>query len=174
MSRSAKAREEYIALLIQNGMTPGSGDHPGLSESAGRTTAEAVYARISSPHYNASAMDGIALDAGLTFGATETTPVVLSKGPVCHRLTRVTPCRPGCDAVVMVEDVIEDENGVRLYQAATPWQHIRQIGEDICAGEMLLPSLLGNQPLGDRRAARRRRDGGRRHKKAGRRHHPYG
>ena len=48
---------------------------------------------------------------------------------------------PGCDAVVMVEDVIRQEDGtVRLYASAAPWQHIRQIGEDVCAGEMILGS----------------------------------
>jgi len=51
----------------------------------------------------------------------------------------------------MIEDVIDSGQGsVKLYEAATPWQHIRQIGEDICAGEMILtsyseitPSALG-------------------------------
>jgi putative molybdopterin biosynthesis protein len=140
----SKARDEYIALLTENGMAPSSETIP-VHQAAGRMTAGAVYARISSPHYNASAMDGIALDAGLTFGATETTPVFLSK----DRYVTVDtgdPLPPGCDAVVMIEDVIDHDNGIRLYQAAAPWQHIRQIGEDICAGEMLLPSYSEISP----------------------------
>ena len=41
----------------------------------------------------------------------------------------------------MVEDVIEgEEESVQLYSAAVPWQHIRQIGEDIAAGDMIIPS----------------------------------
>ncbi len=139
-----KAREEYIALLVRNGMMPVSETIP-VHQSAGRITAGAVYARISSPHYNASAMDGIALDTSLTFGATETTPVVLTRDQFVTVDTG-DPLPPGCDAVVMIEDVIEDDNGVRLYQAAAPWQHIRQIGEDICAGEMLLPSYSEISP----------------------------
>lgn len=138
------AREEYIALLVKNGMAPSSETVP-VHEAASRVTAGAVYARISSPHYNASAMDGIALDAGITFGATETTPVFLTN----DRFVTVDtgdPLPPGCDAVVMIEDVIAEDNGIRLYQAATPWQHIRQIGEDICAGEMLLPSYTEISP----------------------------
>lgn len=139
-----KAREEYIALLVKNGMASSSETIP-VQHSVGRMTAVAVYARISSPHYNASAMDGIALNASLTYGATETTPVFLSKDQFITVDTG-DPLPPGCDAVAMIEDVIEDDTGVRLYQAATPWQHIRQIGEDICAGEMLLPTYSEISP----------------------------
>jgi putative molybdopterin biosynthesis protein len=139
-----KAREDYIALLAKNGMGPASETIP-VYQAAGRVTAAAVYARISSPHYNASAMDGIALDAGLTYGATETTPVFLTKEQFVTVDTG-DALPPGCDAVVMIEDVIEEDGGVRLYQAAAPWQHIRQIGEDICAGDMLLPSYSEISP----------------------------
>ena len=140
-----KAREEYIDLLKRNGMAPSVETIP-VRESAGRMTAGPVYAHISSPHYNASAMDGIALDASLTYGATETTPVILSKDQFVTVDTG-DPLPPGCDTVVMIEDVIEEEGGhVRLYQAAAPWQHIRQIGEDICAGEMLLPTCSEISP----------------------------
>ena len=60
---------------------------------------------------------------------------------------RGDPLPEGCDAVVMVEDVIRQEDGtVRLYAPAAPWQHIRQIGEDICAGEMILPSFTKISP----------------------------
>ncbi len=139
-----KAREEYIALLTQSGMAASSEIIP-VSAAAGRVSAGPVYAKISSPHYNASAMDGIALDAALTYGATETTPVNLQKGQY-QVVDTGDPLPPGCDTVVMIEDVIEDGDGVLLYQAAAPWQHIRQIGEDICAGEMILPSFSEISP----------------------------
>ena len=85
-------------------------------------------------------MDGIALRAKDTFGATETTPVRLTKEQFI--VVDTGDLMPeGCDAVVMIEDVVWEEDGsVRLYGAAAPWQHIRQIGEDICAGEMILAS----------------------------------
>lgn len=134
-----KARDEYLALLKKNGMSHSAETIP-VHTSAGRVTAEPVYARISSPHYNASAMDGIALDARLTYGATETTPVFLTEAQYVPVDTG-DPLPPGCDAVVMIEDVIEADGGVRLYHASAPWQHVRQIGEDICAGDMLLPSF---------------------------------
>jgi putative molybdopterin biosynthesis protein len=135
----AQARAEYVRLLLDNGFAAPEQTVP-TPLAAGRVTAQAIYAHISAPHYPASAMDGIALSAGCTFGATETTPVTLRE----DQFTVVDtgdPVPAGCDAVVMVEDVMRLEDGsVRLYAPAAPWQHIRQIGEDICAGEMILPS----------------------------------
>jgi len=115
-------------------------------QAAGRVTAGPVYARICAPHYNASAMDGVALAAKQTSGASRDNPVVLTEGSY-RRVNTGDPLPDGCDAVVMIEDVeVADGQGfdagvIRLFEAATPWQHIRQIGEDICAGEMILPSF---------------------------------
>ena len=133
-----QAREEYLAILQANGMC-GKEETIAVTEACGRVTSRAVYAHICAPHYHASAMDGIALSAKVTFGATETTPVHLT--PEQYTVVDTgDPIPEGCDAVVMVEDVVQEESGVCLYQAAAPWQHIRQIGEDICAGEMILAS----------------------------------
>lgn len=135
-----EALAEYLSLLGSKGMQP-TVETVKTSEGCGRVTAKAVYANICSPHFNASAMDGIAVRASDTFGATETTPVYLPPEKFT-RLDTGDPIPDDCDAVVMIEDVVEAENdGVRLYAAATPWQHVRQIGEDICAGDMILPSF---------------------------------
>ncbi|MCX7923720.1 MAG: molybdopterin biosynthesis protein [Clostridia bacterium] len=118
-----------------------------VKDSFGRITAEAVYAKISSPHYNACAMDGIALYARSTFGATETTPVILKENTDFVRVDTGDPLPERFDAVVMIEDVIEIGSGaIKLLNAATPWQHVRQIGEDICANEMILPSNTEIRP----------------------------
>lgn len=115
-------------------------------DALGRTLARAVYAGICSPHYNASAMDGVALDAACTFGATETTPVTLSEAQYALVDTG-DPLPNDCDAVVMAEDVVHGKNGeIRLYAAAVPWQNVRQIGEDISAGDLLLPSFFSLTP----------------------------
>lgn len=134
-----QALNEYKKLLSQNGFGCAQEKIP-VTESCGRITSHAVYAHICAPHYHASAMDGIALRAKDTFGATETTPVHLTKEQfVVVDTGDLMP--EDCDAVVMIEDVVwEDDGSVRLYDAAAPWQHIRQIGEDICAGEMILAS----------------------------------
>ncbi|HOV30733.1 MAG TPA: molybdopterin biosynthesis protein [Anaerolineaceae bacterium] len=133
-----KARQDYLDALLGAGLTARSETLLTL-EATNRVTACAVYARISSPHYNACAMDGIALRASQTFGATETTPVRLPEGTF-QWVNTGDPLPEGCDAVVMVEDVVQEEDAVVLYAAAVPWQNVRQIGEDISAGDMILPS----------------------------------
>lgn len=140
-----QAREDYLALLRENGFC-GKIERIPVFESCGRVTARAVYAHICAPHYAASAMDGVAVTAKDTFGATETTPVKLQPGQFIV-LDTGDPIPEGCDAVIMVEDIVKNEDGsITIHAAAAPWQHIRQIGEDICAGEMILPSNMTVSP----------------------------
>lgn len=133
-----KAQTDYIQALKEQGFESRSEVIP-VTQCCGRITAKAIYAHICAPHYHASAMDGIAVKAQDTFGATETTPVHLSTDQYVVVDTG-DPLPENCDAVIMVEDIVKEEGGVCLYAAAAPWQHIRQIGEDICAGEMILAS----------------------------------
>src|SRR5438270_12228263 len=51
-----------------------------IEQALGRVTAEPVFARLSVPHYHASAMDGIAVRAEETLGANETSPIELEVG----------------------------------------------------------------------------------------------
>ena len=140
-----KAVEDYVNLLEKNGFAPKTETVP-VQSLAGRITAKAVYAKICAPHYAASAMDGIALRAKDSFGAGETTPVTLEENQFIVVDTG-DPVPEGCDAVIMIEDVVKAEDGsVRIYAPAAPWQHIRQIGEDICAGEMIMPSFMKITP----------------------------
>ena len=140
-----QAKREYVQTLLDNGFAAPAETVP-VQNACGRVTAGRVYAHICAPHYLASAMDGIALAARHTFGASETTPVTLTPDQF-FVVDTGDPIPEGCDAVVMIEDVIYQEDGaVRLYASAAPWQHIRQIGEDICAGEMILPSYTKISP----------------------------
>lgn len=140
-----EARGEYLARLQENGFA-GQTEMVSVQNACGRITARAVYAAICAPHYAASAMDGIAVHAKDTFGATETTPVRLT--PQQYMVVDTgDPVPEDCDAVIMVEDIVRGEDeSVTIYAAAAPWQHIRQIGEDICAGEMILASYMEVTP----------------------------
>lgn len=140
-----EARGEYLARLQENGFA-GQTEMVSVRNAFGRITARAVYAAICAPHYAASAMDGIAVHAKDTFGATETTPVRLT--PQQYMVVDTgDPVPEDCDAVIMVEDIVRGEDeSVTIYAAAAPWQHIRQIGEDICAGEMILASYMEVTP----------------------------
>lgn len=140
-----QARREYLELLEHQGFEPRTQVIP-VYESCGRVTAEAVYAHICAPHYTASAMDGVAVCARDTFGATETTPVTLHPEQFTV-LDTGDPVPEGRDAVIMVEDLVKNEDGsITIHAAAAPWQHIRQIGEDVCAGEMILPGHMTVTP----------------------------
>ncbi|MCX7771907.1 MAG: molybdopterin biosynthesis protein, partial [Clostridia bacterium] len=138
-----EAVSSYLEWL-KDRLQPFSSEEIPSAESLGRITSEAVYAKLSSPHYYASAMDGIAVVAKRTFQATETTPVVLKEHEDYEVVDTGDPLPEGFDAVIMEEDAIRHEQGFMIHQAAAPFQHVRQIGEDICAGEMLLPS---NTPI---------------------------
>lgn len=140
-----KARNEYIEELKCRGFCAGAESVP-VQAACGRVTAEPVYAHICAPHYAASAMDGIALNAKLSFGATETTPVCLKSSEFIVVDTG-DPIPENCDAVIMVEDIVRNSDGsVTIHAPAAPWQHIRQIGEDICAGEMILAAHMKVTP----------------------------
>lgn len=139
-----QAVEEYLSALEGAGMHLEPESVP-VVDALGRITAQAVYAVLCSPHYHAAAMDGIAVQAARTFGASETTPTVLCPGEYTMVDTG-DPVPADCDAVVMIEDVVEREGVVQLYVPAAPWQHIRQIGEDISAGDMILPSFTEITP----------------------------
>src|SRR5215207_9343043 len=110
-----------------------------LDEAVGRVTAEPVWARTSSPPFDAAAMDGIAVRAAETVGASETSPVRLEAGAF-EVVDTGDPIPGDFDAVVMREDVHTDEGAVELRAAAAPYQHVRSIGEDVSAAELLLPA----------------------------------
>lgn len=133
------AKEKFFSAVSQCGFSAETERIP-VTSANGRTTGKAVYAKICSPHYNASAMDGVAVKAIDTYGASEISPVILSKSQY-DVVDTGDPLPDDKDAVIMVEDVVEDENGnIKLISAASPWQNIRQIGEDICMGDMIAPS----------------------------------
>ncbi|HWQ07384.1 MAG TPA: molybdenum cofactor synthesis domain-containing protein, partial [Feifaniaceae bacterium] len=134
----------FLAFLRTNGMTYRS-EMAASADALDRVTACAVYAKLCAPHYTACAMDGIALAAKITFGASETTPVLMEQSDYV-RVDTGDPLPEGCDAVVMMEDCVEQNGKIALYAAAAPWQHVRQIGEDISAGDMILPSFCIVEP----------------------------
>jgi putative molybdopterin biosynthesis protein len=110
-----------------------------VEQAVGRVTAESVWARWSSPAFDSAGMDGIAVSAASTVGAGETTPVLLGAGEF-EPVDTGDPLPPGYDAVVMREQVHWTSEGLAELRAAVPpYQHVRSIGEDISATELLLP-----------------------------------
>ncbi|HSW64164.1 MAG TPA: molybdopterin biosynthesis protein [Dissulfurispiraceae bacterium] len=118
-----------------------------VKKARGRITAEAVFARCSSPAYHSSAMDGYAVRFRDTFGASETKPLVLEMGSGAVSVDTGDPLPPGFDAVIMMEDVNVAGNGIEIYASVTPYQHVRVIGEDIVATELIIPENHAVRPV---------------------------
>jgi len=108
--------------------------------SAGRVLSEPVFAKISSPSFHCAAMDGLALEAERTYGASEESPRILRVDSEAFFVNTGNPIPAGTDAVIMIEDVhLVDSERVEIREAAYPWQHVRAIGEDVIATEMIFP-----------------------------------
>lgn len=112
-----------------------------VEEARGRVTAAPVLAAISVPHFHAAAMDGVAVRPVDTFGATETSPVRLRLGEQAVWRDTGAPLPPGFEAVIMVEDINQvGEDEIEIYAAASPWQYVRPMGEDVVASEVVVPT----------------------------------
>ena len=134
------SRRFYDALEQAGSLSPMPGETVSLDQAQGRITASPIWAARSSPHYDASAMDGIAVRAEDTNGATETAPVNLAVGSQVVWVDTGDPMPPGYDAVVMIEHVHRiDEQTVQVMAPVAPWQHVRTLGEDLVATELVLP-----------------------------------
>ena len=132
------ALDEAGALVTM----PGEDAPLTAADIVGRVTAGPVWAVASSPHYDAAAMDGIAVRAADTAGATETRPVALDVGSQAVWVDTGDPMPAGMDAVVMIEHVqrdLADPGTVKVSDPVAPWQHVRPLGEDIVATESVLP-----------------------------------
>lgn len=144
----ADAREIWKKALFEIGFYSLSAVHKvPVDECLGQITAQPVVARHSSPSYNAAAMDGIAVHFLDLASASEASPVVL-RGDQYQPVNTGNALPPQCDAVVMIEDVHQlSETEVELTMPATPWQHVRTIGEDIVATELILPEGHRVRPI---------------------------
>ncbi|MFP4323754.1 MAG: molybdopterin biosynthesis protein, partial [Anaerolineales bacterium] len=112
-----------------------------LTEALGRVTAEPVFARLSSPHYHAAAMDGYAVRAADTQTATETRPVTLTREAQAVEVNTGAPLPAQANAVVMIEHVQHLPGGdISITAPVAPWQHVRMLGEDMVATELILPA----------------------------------
>ena len=149
-----EALSEWLKKLDSEGvLRPLSGEKIETIGSLGRVTAEAVSAKISSPFYHSSAMDGYAVRFAETFGASERNQKRLKTGEQTVYVDTGDPMPDGFNAVIMIEDVNiirgtgSDDQYIEIISPATPWQHVRVIGEDIVATELILPENQVIRPV---------------------------
>lgn len=136
-----EARTRLQAALIEVGRWSAlPAEEVSLTEAQGRVTAEPVWARISSPHYHAAAMDGYAVRSQDTLNATETRPLALHLQAEAQPINTGDPLPPEMNAVIMIEDVQQIAGGrIEIRAPVAPWQHVRLMGEDMVATELTLP-----------------------------------
>jgi putative molybdopterin biosynthesis protein len=131
-----------------------------LDENAtGRVLSKPVWAKMSSPHYHASAMDGFALRAEDTDGAMPNTPITLNTERQAMYVDTGDPLPPWADAVIPIENVealdegdrlsedIRQPKTIRIRSSVTPWSHVRPMGEDIVATQLVLPAGHSLRPI---------------------------
>ncbi|MDD2904631.1 MAG: molybdopterin biosynthesis protein, partial [Syntrophales bacterium] len=138
MESPEKAREIFLSRFNLDVMLPPE-EIPTVA-ALGRVTAMPAIARWSSPAVHQAAMDGFAVAAAATFGATPEVPRLLAVGREAFPVNTGHALPPRTDAVIMVEQIPDPEADPIIVEAPTfPWQHVRRVGEDLVAGEMVLP-----------------------------------
>lgn len=156
-----EAQSRFREAIAEAGLwEPLSAERLTLNEKLlGRVLAETVWAKISSPHYHASAMDGFAVRADDTHGATQTAPVSLQYESEAIYVDTGDPLPAWADAVIPIELVeaisVKGEMAdnprqpaiVRIRSSVSPWAHVREMGEDMVATQLVLPQGAVLRPV---------------------------
>ncbi len=138
----------WQGLQAIGALEPLTGERVPLWEAAGRVTAAPVWAKLSEPHYHASAVDGYAVVAEETVGATETSPKRLRLGKQAVYVDTGDPLPQGKNAVLMREHVnlVREEGDdvppttIEIIQPIAPWKNVRLMGEDIVISQLIVPT----------------------------------
>lgn len=112
-----------------------------VTDAVGQILASSLYAQYAVPEVAVSAMDGFAVRAAETAGASEQKPVILRE---FSRVNTGNVIPKGFDAVVRVEDVWFEEGDpipeISIRKSVNPATNVRQPGEDVKKGQLILPA----------------------------------
>jgi molybdopterin molybdotransferase len=146
--------EDALAVAF-DGLIPLPAENVTTPEAAGRVLAEAVHSEVDVPPFRRATMDGYAVRAEDTFGATAYSPIVLrlegssmpgepvGKGPGTGGAVRImtgAPVPDGADAVLRAEDASEIDTHVEVRAPTAFGRNVGRIGEDVAAGSEVLPA----------------------------------
>jgi putative molybdopterin biosynthesis protein len=136
-----EALQKFCGALEARGLLePLCGELVPLEGALGRVTSRPVWAALSNPHYNAAAMDGVAVRAADTRTASETHPVRLKAREQFEWVDTGDPILPPFNAVIMLEHLYPvGEEEIEIQAPVAPWHHVRAMGEDMVATELILP-----------------------------------
>ena len=151
-----QAKEVFAQALADAGLwQPLSSESVPITAANGRVTAAPIWAKFSSPHYHAAAMDGFAVRAQDTHGAMETHAIQLTlieaDTEAAEAIRPAKAVNTGhalpawANAVVMIEHtqpvtLPDGGDGLEIRAALPPWHHVRPMGEDMVATELVLPA----------------------------------
>ncbi|WP_353634392.1 molybdopterin biosynthesis protein [Halobacterium sp. NMX12-1] len=162
--RDLASPEEAREVIDGLDLSPGV-ERVDLDDADGRVLADRVDARLDVPGFDRAKVDGYALRAADTFGASETDPVeVECVGDIhagsepdvsvdegtCAEISTGAPVPPGADAVVMVERTARDEDTVTVRTSLAPGDGVMVAGADVAAGDRVLGpgTLLTSREIG--------------------------
>jgi molybdopterin molybdotransferase len=150
-----RATVETAVAAALEGVVPLSSESVAVTTSDGRVLASPVVSRFDIPPFRRATMDGYAVTAADTFGASTYNPVVLEiagtampsagfsgeivSGGACRIMTGA-PVPEGADAVLRAEDTVGRDGQVEIRAAVAAGRNIGQVGEDIQAGTEVLPA----------------------------------
>jgi len=149
-----QAKERLNSALERAGLAGllGREELPLDEQAVGRVTAAPVWARQSSPHYHSSAMDGFAVRASATDGASESNPVILNWAKDTVYVDTGDPIPGWANAVIPIEQVEALNQGgglaenprrpdqIRIRASLPPWKNVRPLGEDMVTSQLVIPS----------------------------------
>ncbi|KAB3529048.1 molybdopterin biosynthesis protein [Alkaliphilus serpentinus] len=142
-----EAKERFINRVLMDKVFKATEIIP-VDEALDRVTVSPIFAQKSSPNYSAAAMDGVAVVASSTYGASEANPVRLKRAKDFIYINTGGIIKDPFDAVIMIEDIVEiDGDWIEIYSGAGVWQHIRPIGEDIVEGELIISAKHRIRPV---------------------------
>ena len=153
VNRRTVSIDEARGMLAVHGDPIARVERLALDAAAGRVVARGVYAAFDLPPFARAVMDGYAVKAIDTDGASRDTPVHLTlvesifTGSVptraielgeCAGIATGAPLPKGADSVVMVEQSSADGGHVLIFEPSRPGQHVGRAGGDLVAGELAL------------------------------------
>jgi molybdopterin molybdotransferase len=156
---------ETVIGMVDDHSPPLPAETVPLTEAFGRVLASPLCAEVAVPGFNRAAMDGYAVRAEETFGATAYNPLSLTvvgqvlpgqpfagvvESGQAVRIMTGAPMPDGADAVVPAEYAQEVGSIVRITEAVPPARHVSRVGEDIAPGRQLFAAgrVLRPQDLG--------------------------
>ncbi len=145
------APQEALKILLS--IAPVGTERIDSVKGRGRVLAEDLYSTVDLPHFHRAAMDGYAVKAKDTFGASQSLPAYLKLAGIVEmgkpalqpiatgeaiRISTGGMMPPESDSVVMVEYTDETAAGlVEIHRGVSPWQNVIQIGDDIKKDELV-------------------------------------